>query len=184
MKNSYEVYGDITYISLNRKDGTIITTIIDTDDLPIADNFPNTFNMRDRHVSGTLPQKNKHRELVMLHRLVMRVVDESLLVDHINGNTLDNRKSNLRIVNKSANGQNISKPPAHNTSGTVNVSWNSKSSAWLVALRVNKKFIYLGSFRDKERAKMVEFEARKRYMPYSREGVHSVRVDPEVPGRI
>ena len=41
MKNRFVVRGDITIIFLDRQDGTVIETIIDTADLPKAAAFPN-----------------------------------------------------------------------------------------------------------------------------------------------
>lgn len=48
------------------------------------------------------------RKLVFLHRLIMNP-PPGLFVDHINGDKLDNRRQNLRVVNKSQNQMNITK---------------------------------------------------------------------------
>ena len=44
-------------------------------------------------------------------------------VDHINGNTLDNRKQNLRIISNANNLKNRIKLPSNNTSGIIGVRY-------------------------------------------------------------
>lgn len=44
-----------------------------------------------------------------LHRLIMGFIPKDLVVDHINGDTLDNQKSNLRLVSRSLNSKNTEK---------------------------------------------------------------------------
>ncbi len=43
-----------------------------------------------------------------LHRVLLGVTDPKVIVDHINGNGLDNRRCNLRITNKVGNALNMS----------------------------------------------------------------------------
>ena len=55
------------------------------------------------YVKGTVDNKN-----CRLHRYVMKCTDPKIYVDHINGNPLDNRKQNLRLVTPQQNSMNIS----------------------------------------------------------------------------
>ena len=44
-----------------------------------------------------------------LHRLIMKDCPKGMVIDHVNGDTLDNRKTNLRITTYSQNGTNTNK---------------------------------------------------------------------------
>jgi AP2 domain len=82
-----------------------------------------------------------------MHRFIMGIgFGDPLRVDHKDRiNTLDNRKSNLRIASVVQNSWN-SGIPKHNTSGVKGVSWNEQSGKWRAQIKVNGKQIYLGLF--------------------------------------
>ena len=71
--------------------------------------------------------------------------------DHINGDTLDNQRRNLRPATRSQNGANarISK---RNTSGFKGVSWHKQVKKWVAKIRVNRKLLHLGLFVSAEDA--------------------------------
>ena len=78
------------------------------------------------------------RKAIKLHRLVMGVTNPKVQVDHkkhptIYEHKIDNRKSNLEIVNQSQNSMNRSLAK-NNTSGIVGVSWSKLEQKW----RINK----------------------------------------------
>ena len=83
-------------------------------------------------------------KIVPLHRDVIHCPDE-LQVDHINRNTLDNRKANLRIVDRFQNARNRSRN-SNNKSGFKGVCWNKNEERWVASIRVNWKLLFLGYF--------------------------------------
>lgn len=73
------------------------------------------------------------------------------LVDHINGNRLDNRIENLRIATFSQNAANA-KLHVHNTSGLKGASWMPKRGKWQATITVQNKQLNLGYYKTKEEA--------------------------------
>jgi hypothetical protein len=72
-------------------------------------------------------------------------VPNNMVVDHINGNKLDNRRSNLRICTQAENQRNRGKQ-RNNVSGHKGVTWYARTSKWRVSIVLNKKHIHLGYF--------------------------------------
>lgn len=84
------------------------------------------------------------REGGALHRDIMQC-PEGLVVDHINGNTLDNRKKNLRVVSHSQNQLNPNnKPLSNNALGIRGVVWNKHRKKYKASITWEGKDIFLG----------------------------------------
>jgi len=83
-------------------------------------------------------------------------------LDHINGNSLDNRIENLRPATSAQNMSNR-KIFSNNTSGCKGVNWNKRNKKWQVSVGVNKKQKHIGYFDDFELAELVALEARDKY---------------------
>jgi len=103
---------------------------------------------------------NGYRELALnnkrylVHRLIWKIEtgkDPRNSIDHINGDKLDNRFSNLREVSHKENTRN-QKMRSTNTSGIMGVSFDKHANKWMAHITVNGKFIFLGRFKDKEEA--------------------------------
>lgn len=97
----------------------------------------------------------------LLHRLIMNA-QPGEEVDHINHNTVDNRKENLRICSSSQNKMNKG-PSKISTSGIRGVYWYSNQQKWSAELVYNGQKIFLGLFDSKEEAARVRKEAEKIY---------------------
>ena len=97
----------------------------------------------------------------VLSRLIMSVTDKNQYVDHINGNPLDNRRSNLRVVSHQENMMN-KKTYKNNTSKIKGVNLNKKG-LWVARIQVRNKRIFLGSSKDKSVAEKLRVEAEKKY---------------------
>lgn len=84
-----------------------------------------------------------------LSRLVMnRLVDDGYDIDHIDNNTLNNLKANLRVSTPSQNCMNRGKQKGTFKSKYKNVTFSKKSDKWYVRITANKKTLDGGYFED------------------------------------
>lgn len=103
--------------------------------------------------------KNSKQEY--LHRVIMNTT--SLYVDHINGNTLDNRKENLRICTNADNLKHRVNLPKNNTSGILGVRYRKDRDKWYAEIKSNGERINLGSYITKEEAIKARLDAEIKY---------------------
>lgn len=86
-------------------------------------------------------------KIIRLHKIV-KPCDENFVIDHIDRNTLNNVKSNLRICLQAENLINKS-IKSDNTSGFTGVWFDKKSKKWCAEIKVNKRKIFIGRFINK-----------------------------------
>lgn len=104
---------------------------------------------------------------VQLHREIMsiylgRKLLSTELVDHIDGNGLNCRISNLRLTDKAGNGAN--RPHNDNSKSKVKgVHWREDASKWRAVIKVSGKNIHLGYFTKLEDAEKAYKQASKKY---------------------
>jgi len=94
--------------------------------------------------SGSRKIKTKNKKM---HRFILEVTDPKIFVDHIDGNTLNNQKNNLRKCSPKDNCRN--KFSRWGKSKYIGVSFLNCKGRWFYwhsAIRVNSKPIFLGSF--------------------------------------
>lgn len=133
------------YIKLYNKD---INILVDNEDYERLNQFRwiNRLGYAARHIST----KPKQKYLYMHHE----ILNVSELVDHINGNIQDNRKSNLRVANRQTNAANC-KIHKHNTSGYKGVSYIKALKKYRAYIMHNDRQLYLGLFQTAEDAAKV-----------------------------
>ena len=156
-EHNIRIVDNIAYVDIyDRQDMKIAEYIIDVEDIPIIEQ--STWSLSN----GRHTQYCKSNELGPLHRIIMNVTDTNIIVDHINHNGLDNRKSNLRICTNQENICNC-EIPKNNKSGCKGVYWAKDKQKWTVQVTINNKTKYIGRFDSLEDAIKARQEASKEY---------------------
>jgi HNH endonuclease len=90
-----------------------------------------------------------HNKFIYMHRLIMNAKDEEV-VDHIDHNTLDNRRSNLRICTVGQNNINHGRIRSDNKSGFMGVC--KHKNRWQAYIYYNHRCYNCGRFKTPEEA--------------------------------
>lgn len=168
MKNEYQLLKTIAKIKLKRHSGEEFWTTIDLEDFEKVSNMG--LNWRTKYVKETnsyyavasYKKECGSRRVKYLHRIIMDANDEDI-IDHVNHDTLNNRKSNLRYANKMKNARNRSGLNSNNTTGYRNVSYIKSEGKHIVQLQIDGKNTRLGAFDDMHEAGKFAKEMREKY---------------------
>lgn len=168
MKNRYEINGEVVTIWLTRKDGTTLTTEIDLVDLPKVRSVSSIYATLKRntvYAVCNIGTSNGKTVKEFLHRLIMDA-PKGAEVDHIDGNGLNNKRSNLRIVTNSENQYNRRHKRKYPKSGVPGVYWFPPTSKWKAQVILNGKDVHLGYFDNvREAAEVVRRFKEKHGLP-------------------
>ena len=136
-----------------RRNGDVHTVLVDDEDLArvleagpwhvITSPRSRTLYVRRR------VRVNGRRTEQPLHRFLMS--EATSIVDHVNGNGLDNRRANLREATSSESAMNRRRFK-NNTSGFKGVSWHAATGKWRAMINVYGKRYSMGLYETKEDA--------------------------------
>ena len=88
---------------------------------------------------------------ILMHREILGLKTKEKKGDHKDGNGLNNQLVNLRVCSHAQNMANR-KPKKNGASIYLGVYWSFEKNRWIAGIRVDKKQIYLGSFKDEKEA--------------------------------
>jgi hypothetical protein len=88
---------------------------------------------------------------VKMHQVIIGT-EEGKVIDHINGNGLDNREANVRFATQQQNCWNQRKQRGRTSSKYKGVCWVKKRDQWRARITFNGKVIHLGRFETEEAA--------------------------------
>lgn len=132
-------------------------TIVDDEDYEYLSQWPwhATSPKSGKHIYACRKGRiceGDHRQTILMHRIIINVPD-NLKTDHINGNGLDNRRSNLRMCTDAQNGYNSKKKGK--TSKYKGVTWRPRSKQWAARIAANGICYNLGLFTNEHAAAYV-----------------------------
>lgn len=155
MKNNFIIEGDTVIIDIRYKENTM-KCLIDIGNFDKVSSFKNTWTptVKKGRVEcvRTRQVENGVRKVYKLHNIITNCPYD-MVVDHINGNTLDNRNKNLRVCSQKENNQNV-----HITKSKTGIR-NVTVDGGKYRVRINK--VSYGVYNSLEEAVKVAEEKRK-----------------------
>lgn len=98
---------------------------------------------------------------VYMHQQIMAA--EGTIVDHLNGDGLDNRRCNLRFATASQNQRNRAGADVDSKSGIRGVCWHKQRGKWAASIRVDGKNVSLGLYACPEEAREARARGEEKY---------------------
>lgn len=141
--------------------------MIDINDLELVKSMPFTWyvkqggNRGGLYVAANIYDESGKRTTVRLHQWIMNP-SKGMVVDHINHDTLDNRRENLRVVTTSQNQLNRGKGNKGNRTKIQGVSFRKDIQKYRVRVYKDRRLIYSKHFNSLEEAKRKAVKVREK----------------------
>ena len=133
--------GICTVFVRNRLNKVVAKFIVDEDD---ADRVLKRRWLVGRDGKYFITSLGKNKQIA-----IQNFILGSQMVDHINNNTFDNRRANLRVVTRQQNAQNVSKTKRKTSSKYLGVSWDKNLNKWSAFIQIpNMKIKRIGNYTD------------------------------------
>jgi len=141
------------------------SVIVDDQDDHIISASPRAWFISGSRIGYVVRYGNLTRKKEILHRILLNAAPKTI-VDHINGDSLDNRRANLRICTHAENLRNRKK---HRNSTSRFKGVTRHRNKWQACISFNKRLFYLGLFEsEREAAAIYDAYARKLHGEFAR----------------
>ena len=152
--NRFFIYGNVVHVFFNNKPGEMLA------DLDVWNAWASAYCW---HLTANgYAATGYNGKNTLFHNIAFPNCKNGIVADHINGNRLDNRMENLRLVNRAQNNMNKGLR-SDNTSGHTGVSWDKLKGKWVVQIQVDGKNKHIGRYASKKDAINARIKAEEKY---------------------
>lgn len=154
--NGYRVDGEVVYVKLSNTDKEMIV------DKTVWNAGAKKFCWYLTRAGYAATQIPGQEHNTLFHVYAFPDCPDGLVRDHIDGNTLNNVRDNIRFITQQNNTRNR-KLKSENKSGRVGVTWSKRDNKWRARIKTDGKETYLGSFAKIEDAIKSREDAEEKY---------------------
>lgn len=146
--------------------GNLVEILLDDDDFNALPMDARIYVHKHRASYYAQLYDKKTKKVTLFHRFILGLTDKSKVVDHADGNGLNNQRSNLRICSNSENVRNRrvdTDQTKKSTSKYKGVYWNKRSAKWHARITYDNRKIHLGLHENENEAAKAYNDAAVKY---------------------
>jgi hypothetical protein len=126
--------------------------LVDDADYPIIASYKWFAARSQQGTYYAVRHPNKYKPMVIMHRVIMGCSTASMIIDHIDGNGLNNQRTNLRFATARLNGLNRFRRKPTKKNLPVGVSQSHRMTRYAAYVQIKGKSVHLGCFDTSEQA--------------------------------